>query len=234
MSATVREKAGERLSSDLGLPGEEASGGKERQREPGPLSFLVLAFVLLLGFGAFLIGYSRLIGYDVNVSAAIPMIATIVLGLSGPLLILFAMASGFKRLGLIKEGGALGLPEGSIRAVLALSLLVTFVAFNFYLFRSLNYPLEAGPLPARTADQVAALDPGLILRVTPNGADPNLYDVYITRRLSGDAQLMVQQVTTTLGTLVVAVSAFYFGTTVAGSRRENASSPPAAKETATT
>jgi hypothetical protein len=228
MSVNTSEADLQTGPSEPSTQGEKSGSNRRRSGQPGALSFLLIGILLVFGLGAFLMTYVVKVGYDVNVSAAIPMIASIVLGVSGLLLLFFAMASGFKRLGLVREGHALGLPEGSIRAVLALSLIVTFVAFNFYLFRSVNYPLEAGPVPARTADQVAAIDPALVVRVVPSQADPQLYDVYIRRQLTGDAQLMVQQVTTTLGTLVVAVSAFYFGSTVGSRRDDNSTSPEGA------
>jgi hypothetical protein len=87
------------------------------------------------------------------------------------LMLLFIMATGFALLGLADPQQALGLPEGSIRAMIALFLIMIFVTFGLYLFRA---------IASGTATNQDAVD-------------------------------VAKQLITTVGTLVVAVAGFYFG-----------------------
>jgi len=115
---------------------------------------------------------------------------------------------------------ALGLPDGSIRAVLALGLVLIFAIVSIYLYGSTanvrrdtatNLPAEALP----------ALAPGTVLNIVahPASAAPGasgppvlLYDV--TTRASGTetSDNLARQLITLIGTLVAALTAFYFGT----------------------
>ena len=87
------------------------------------------------------------------------------------MMLLFIMAAGFALLGLADPQQALGLPEGSIRAMIALFLIMIFVTFGLYLFRAV----------ANTTD------------------------------INQDAVDVAKQLINTVGTLVVAVAGFYFG-----------------------
>jgi hypothetical protein len=87
------------------------------------------------------------------------------------MMLLFIMATGFALLGLADPQQALGLPEGSIRAMIALFLIMIFVTFGLYLFRA---------IASGTATNQDAVD-------------------------------VAKQLITTVGTLVVAVAGFYFG-----------------------
>src|SRR3990172_6889513 len=51
------------------------------------------------------------------------------------LVLLFMMAIAFDELGLGDPGQALGLPEGTVRAMIAVFLVVIFVVVGLYLFR---------------------------------------------------------------------------------------------------
>jgi hypothetical protein len=58
---------------------------------------------------------------------------------------------------------------------------------------------------------------GKILHFTPNPKNPQNFDVIVQSDLAPDAIRLAQQLTTTIGTLVVAVSGFYFGSTTVSS-----------------
>src|SRR6266540_1456475 len=94
-----------------------------------------------------------------------------------PLLVLGVLVLIFTRLGLTNPAFALGLPDGSIRAVIALILILVFFVIALYIYISVANP-AAGAAPP-----------------------------------SQDAIKLAQQILTTLSTLVVAISAFYFGAT---------------------
>ena len=96
-----------------------------------------------------------------------------ILGVAVLMNMLFLMAAAYDRMGLASNDQALGLPAGTVRALIALLLILLFTIVGIYLFRSLID--STPPIP----DQAAAL---------------------------------AQQLLTTVATLVVAVSGFYFGT----------------------
>lgn len=113
--------------------------------------------------------------------------------------------------GLSKEGAyALGLPEGSVRAVLALALVLVFAIMSVFLFDQLERP--SGRLSTGlTAEQVGLLAPGRVLSLEPEpSTDPQTFSVTLSSADPGASQL-AQQLVTVLATLVTAVAAFYFG-----------------------
>jgi hypothetical protein len=118
----------------------------------------------------------------------------------------------FARLNLHNREQALGLPEGSIRALIALILIVIFFIFANSVFGSLqNEHLEE--YTGLTSDQVAALDREIVSQIpdsNPNSADPTFSGQYI-QAVNDDAVSLGQQLITALITLVAAISAFYFG-----------------------
>jgi hypothetical protein len=95
-----------------------------------------------------------------------------VFGLAFLLTIIAGIVAAFHALDLTSPKSAFGLPEGSIRAIIALILLLVFVLMSIYL-------MEAVFLDAGASDQ---------------------------------AQNAATQILATVGTLVAAVAAFYFGT----------------------
>ena len=86
---------------------------------------------------------------------------------------------------LTDKRAALGMPEGSIRAVIALMLILLFTIMGIYIYASLRFTEEAFLSLAATNDQAAE-----------------------TLRASED---LARQLLTTVGTLVVALASFYFG-----------------------
>jgi hypothetical protein len=68
--------------------------------------------------------------------AQLPLIA--IMGVATMLAVLTLMALAFSSYNLADRGQALGLPEGSIRAVIALSLIIIFAVVSIFLFSSLR------------------------------------------------------------------------------------------------
>lgn len=98
---------------------------------------------------------------------------TVILGVAVLILMLFLMAVGFSSLNLTDAKEALGLPKGSVRAMIALLLIVIWVIASLFLFYYVGF--ETNP------------------QVTQAGGE------------------LAQTIYTTIATLVVAISAFYFG-----------------------
>lgn len=96
----------------------------------------------------------------------------IVLGVSALVFLLYVLAVGFNTLKLADPKQALGLPVGSIRAMIALMLILIWVILSVYIFSG-TLPLDS----SKNADSIR----------------------------------LAQQLYTTMSTLVVAIAAFYFG-----------------------
>lgn len=106
----------------------------------------------------------------------------IILGVSLLTVLLFIVAAAFKTLQLSDSKQALGLPQGSVRALIALLLIIIWAIVSIYVFRFVAFGNSSG------------------------GA------------ASADGIKLAQQLFTTMSTLVVAVSAFYFGSSSAAQR----------------
>ena len=114
----------------------------------------------------------------------------------------------------------LGLPEGSVRAVIALTLILIFAILSIFVFSQTNPSTSVSP--GLTAAQVELLDPARITQITPrlavqsvgNDGQPTLetvYDVQLSSAPSEASVDLANQLITTVGTLVAAIAAFYFG-----------------------
>ena len=232
--------------------------------------------ILLFGAISLLVGGAYLIASDqLPNTAEIQIAASIILGVGLLLVLLLIMSSGFAMLNLSDPKEALGLPEGSIRALIALILILIFIMMGLFLYRTVadgkivSLPpmslsqvsklpkdnivgykeLEEITIPTYrvtyrvsengstdtvtitlagvTLDQIADLPAGAtILSQDIDGTAPT-YGVTSRSQVTDKGIDLAQQLLTTVGTLVVAVAGFYFGTrAVAASRAAVELSPP--------
>jgi hypothetical protein len=135
-------------------------------RRSGIVGYIVAAFILLAMTLSALIYSIALQPQQTEIILGLTVIA----GVSVLTLVLFIMAAGFAALKMSDQGQALGLPQGSIRAFIALMLIVMWVIISIFLFTVVSKAMANSP----------------ILQ-------------------------LAQQVETTIGTLVVSVASFYFG-----------------------
>jgi hypothetical protein len=137
----------------------------------------------------------------------------VVFAIAALLVLLTVMAAIFSSLKLADPQEALGLPNGSVRALIALFLVMIFITMSVYLFR-----ITAGragvALTNLTASELAQLG-GQVYDVTQN--DSGTFDVVLRVGITPAAEQLALQLVTILGTLVTAVSAFYFGSSTASS-----------------
>jgi hypothetical protein len=126
---------------------------------------------------------------------------------------LFILAGGFAQIGLTDSRFALGLPDGSIRSLIALILILVFIMFGAFLYnREATWTDSVGPIEM---PQDAWLDLSLPESLVLDRTDPiggGRYRVSFVRGTSESSSRLAQQLLTTVGTLVVAVAGFYFGT----------------------
>ncbi len=200
--------------------------GQSKQRWLLAAAFAVIAVVVGLGLAGFLEK-----GAQTTSSLALLMLG----GVVALILVLGGLASAYAAMNLSDHSHALALPKGSIRAVLALSLLVIFVAVSAFLFLGLSAPRETTQikeLSKVTEDQLKSI-PGefIVLKVprkTAAGEDEKdskgaqLFDATIFIRGFTEASAdLAKQIFTTIATVLVTVIGFYFG-----SRAAAAPTPP--------
>ena len=147
----------------------------------------------------------------------------VVAGVIAFLLALMACVAFLAVFGLTSWRYALGLPDGSIRAVIALGLVLIFAIVSIYLYGS-TANVQRSTATNLPAEALPALAPGSVISIVPHPASPvpgssgepeTVYDV--TTRVSGTetSDDLARQLITLLGTLVAALTAFYFGTKTA-------------------
>ena len=150
-----------------------------------------------------------------NISPELTMAIAIVLTVAVMMALLFAVAAGFSALDLANRDFALGLPEGSIRALIALILIMVFIILDIYMFRIVGQGTE-GVAIFDSPDLIETLaDTDQIINIQPvdRGGGQTSYVVAYRGQVDEDGTRLAQQVVTTVGTLVVAVAGFYFGST---------------------
>jgi len=194
----------------------------------------VTAILIPLGLWFGLRAGLNLSGGKAETMPIAPVMLTLVVlaGVIGLLAVLMMAALAFSAVKLADKNQALGLPEGSVRAVIA--LIVIFVISVVFLFEGLN------PRPSQlehlTLEQVNAI-PGNVLiskqpEAIPAGAATPVQQLYTVQRYvesSKGAEDFAKQIITTISTLVVSISAFYFGSSTAISAQKSAtasSTPP--------
>jgi len=151
-------------------------------------------------------------------SGVIVMSSFVVVGVGVFMTLLFVGALGFKAMGLANENQALGLPEGSIRAMIALILIVVFVLFGISLFQTVGYGWDTDisrSLTKAELDTVRLSEYGT-RRIAVVDLGKGNYIIRESSPVNQDGVRLAQQLLTTVGTLVVAVSSFYFGSAALG------------------
>jgi hypothetical protein len=142
------------------------------------------------------------------------------------ILLLTAVAMVFKILGLTNDTQAMGLPEGSIRAVIALSLIVLFAILSVFLYQGVSIGsrnvIPNLPDTERLQfirDHTTAQD--IHSNLTKKGAEGNedLYEVSY-RSANATADDFAKQMLVLLGTLMTAVTSFYLGAGTATSAKK--------------
>jgi hypothetical protein len=143
---------------------------------------------------------------------ATPEILLPVLLIAGVVSLLGAIALvtlTYGRYGLTDRTQPLALPEGSVRAIIAMLLILIFAIVAVFLFSQ----LFRGQVVTRqlTQDELQALPPDTKIITSTEQADGSLI-VKMSLPATLASQDFAKQLLTTMSTLVVALAAFYFGT----------------------
>ncbi len=153
----------------------------------------------------------------VTVSPEIVLSGLLIIGVITLLVALSFTAVVFKSLGLADPNGVLGLPEGSVRAVIALSLILIFMMSSIFLYWQVNYFGKGTKYISNgiTQEELAGFPKEEIVAIDRYYTGNNETRFTVTRlvdRTSKTAEDLAKQIITTVSTLVVAVAGFYFGT----------------------
>jgi hypothetical protein len=172
--------------------------------------YVVMLLLLIAGAG--------LLIYLMNTTTAraepeMQMGLLVVVAIATLMTVLFILAAGFSSMNLTDPKQALGLPEGSIRAMIALVLIMVFIIFGIYLFRSVGTSGTSTFIGNMTKLPDAEQLKGKF--VISEELKDKTYNVWVISEINPDAKGLAQQLITTVGTLVVAVAGFYFGSSTA-------------------
>lgn len=180
----------------------------------GIVLVLLPAVVLMLGLGYRLFDGMRLVG--------LPMLAIFGIILLFGTLALVAML--FQTLGLTNRDEPLALPPGSIRAAIALSLIVLFAIISIMLFQSLlgstfvlhgTTKAQRDEMVAKAPDRVVESVPAPCAASVPQSGTCNEADLRFDVRMQGaapptGASDLAKQLLVLVGTLMTSVTSFYF------------------------
>jgi hypothetical protein len=151
------------------------------------------------------------------------------------ILMLTVVATIFWLLGLTDRTQAMGLPEGSIRAVIALSLIVLFAILSVFLYQGVSNGghlntienLSDADRAQFLRDHATALDLQAVLTKDKDG--PPLYTVTY-RSANPTSDDFAKQLLVLLGTLMTAITSFYLGAgtavSAAAAAQTTANPPP--------
>jgi hypothetical protein len=178
---------------------------------------LLVGLLLALAILAWLL---KQLGLDTSITLP-------VLAISGVILMLASLALvsiSFSVFDLDDKTQALALPNGSIRSVIALSLIVLFAILSVFLYSSLSSPLALATIGGLTDTQVvefrSKLPNGYITSAGPDSDHHYTVYYYQPRDTAGDD--FAKQLLVMIGTLVTSVAGFYFGSQTATSAAQSA------------
>jgi hypothetical protein len=145
------------------------------------------------------------------------------------------VAAVFKYLNLADPTKSLGLPEGSVQAVIALSLILIFMIMSLVLYTQVNtnaigVEYKYTGINQTQLDAIPSGEITAIQRITvtdQKGVNNSEVLFNVTRRVipkTSTSEDIAKQIITTVSTLVVAVAGFYFGSkAVAAAKSESPS-----------
>lgn len=170
------------------------------------------AVIILFGLAVLLIAAATWVVLNNQLATAeISITLILIMGVLTLLAALGGLAALLRQSGLTDRREALALPPGSIRAVIALGLVLIFAMVSVFLIGQAT--VETATITGLTADQVAELPLDRLVATVALDTDPETFRATM-QVPDGSRQELSQQLMTLLGTLVTAVVAFYFGAAV--------------------
>ncbi|HEX9944179.1 MAG TPA: hypothetical protein VGG03_19385 [Thermoanaerobaculia bacterium] len=183
----------------------------------------VILMIITVGLLLAYLGFKNRLGEEI----LLPLVA--IAGVVCLLLAMTLVALIFARVGLADKAQALGLPEGSVRAVIALALVILFAIVSVFLYGSfvngtgnmtrfsVSTQAEATSLLERAARADSAFDATI---VPPKEGETGPFQVIYRSRINREASEFAKQLLILIGTLVTSVASFYFGSRTVASAQE--------------
>jgi hypothetical protein len=155
---------------------------------------------------------------------ALSLSAVVLVGLALVVMLMSVLVIVYSVIGVADATQALALPEGSVRALIAFSLVLIFVCLGAFLYNSVNESAlsPGGKANGVTEAQLADLKTQFVVAYEP-ARNPNgsvqtetdgknqLYNATYFIKPNKDAEDFAKQIFTTLATVFVSVISFYFG-----------------------
>ncbi|MFH8249509.1 hypothetical protein ACH3VR_03980 [Microbacterium sp. B2969] len=189
----------------------------------GFLIFLVIANVAALVAIPWLISMLRVS------NALAPEITVSIIVIAGASLLVVGLATAaviFRHIHLANRSEAMGLPAGSMRALIALMLILIFTFVSVFLIShtdTVTSNLDCLTLDEANAIPIEQIQSRVVTKADCGSEGP--YFIVAMKESKPSAELS-QQLMTTLGTLVVAIASFYFGSqAVTKGRKKNKRQP---------
>lgn len=211
---------------------------KSNQEWSAITGLIALAIAVAVAFNCFFSSSASIAQQD---SVKLPLLV-----ITGVLVLLVGLALisvAFALLKLSDQSEALALPQGSIRAVLALALVLIFAILTVFLYSDLaaQPPGKLSSISGLTSVQAKSLSSTvkvvseLAEQKATDDKSPATFTVYFREAKNPAAEDFAKQVLVMIGTLVTSVTSFYFGSKGAATSTPGAdTAKPAPKLTAAT
>ncbi|HEY6767599.1 MAG TPA: hypothetical protein VI386_22820 [Candidatus Sulfotelmatobacter sp.] len=197
-----------------------------------PNRYLLIVGIVLLaaaGVGLYKLHIPELWS-NVKSIEAISLSAVVLVGLALVIVLMSVLVIIYSVIGVADPKQALALPEGSVRALIAFSLVLIFVCLGAFLYNSVNNSaLTPGGRSAHVTEaQLSELKAQFVVAYEParnangsvetdaDGKSP-LYNATYFIKPGKDAEDFAKQIFTTLATVFVSVISFYFGSSTTSS-----------------
>ncbi len=201
------------MADEHGVPAESAAGGNKQGLGTKGAALILLGILIVGGviFGGLVLWNPPYLDGFASVVLLIAGFVTVTLMLLVGTVVLTA-------LGMRAPTQALGMPEGSIRALIAMTLILIFAIIGVVVFNA-GTSSQTFTSSGITQAQIDTLHAGgaIILQQTADAATAaaspgaTLYTVIMRPSMTPDSHDFGLQLLTTVSTLVVAVAGFYFG-----------------------
>lgn len=212
------------------LVAEQAAGPNHPEPVPRVAATAAVVVAALVAIG-FLAGITWLVAWLADRNKTGPEVALSLQFVAAAVLLILVvciLAIVFRLLGLDDRTRAMGLPDGSIRAIIALLLIVLFFLAAVFLFESTQDRPDATvrrTLQGITSDRLAGIPTEQVLSLqSRTEGTATVYDVELSQAPTNTAESndIAKQLITVVGTLVTAVAAFYFGASSVGAATSRA------------
>lgn len=205
-----------------------SEGQNVEPRRPGLLGNIIMLAAATAALGAVGYGLYSFSSYANGAGDALKLSLVVLVGLALVVALFAALAIVYNILGVQDGHQPLAFPEGSVRSLIAFSLLLIFVCLATFLYQGTVSPdlVAAGKVSSQTAAQIAELRKSFVVvdepvppaaGATAAPATPLFNATYYNHQRSKEADDFGKQIFTTLATVFVSVVSFYFGSSTTSS-----------------